>query len=66
MITNPSCQGSEGKEEVVKFQSNPGFEEEVGDMGGPGSGQQAPAGSGGTHSEVSYSHAYAQGTHQGH
>ena len=48
MITNPSCQGSEGvKEEQGKFQgqTNPTFEEEVADMGGgPG---QAP--SGGTH-----------------
>ena len=66
MITNPSCQGSEGvKEEQGKFQgqTNPTFEEEVADMGGgPG---QAP--SGGTHTEVAgYSHAYAQGTHQGH
>ena len=71
MITNPSCQGSEGlKEEQVKgFQgSNPSqFEDEVGEMGGSG-GQQQPssAGSGGNHSEVAYSHAYAQGTHQGH
>ena len=51
MITNPSCQGSEGvKEEQGKFQgqTNPTFEEEVADMGGgPG---QAP--SGGTHTEV--------------
>ena len=72
MITNPSCQGSEGggkDEHQSKFQqsSNPNFEDELSDMAGPGSGQQGPAGSGGSHTEVAgYSHAYAQGTHQGH